>query len=287
MKHHIRTNFGDSAFTMSSEGTLIPFQGVLQGNGASPATWVIVSTVLLDMLRAKGNGGHFTTAISNRRSHSVGYAFVDDTDLIQYNSRDKAMTVDETMQHMQETIDRWEGGLKATGGAIVPDKSFVYPIVFEFDEQGRWSYQSTADVDFEFSVCDHNDNQHPLRQLEAHDGQCTLGVHLSPDGNNRDAFNYLMHKSEEWKELITTGHLQRTEAWHALESTILKTLQYPLPALTLTETECNKIIRPVLDAGLNKSSICKTFPKAVIHGPKEEGGLDITHLYTINLNCFD
>jgi hypothetical protein len=92
--------------------------------------------------------------------------------------------------------------------------------------------------------------------------------------------NYLMKKSEEWKELLTTGHLQRTEAWYALESTILKTLQYPLPALTLTETECNKIIRPVLDAGLNKSSICKTFPKAVIHGPKEEGGLDITHLYT-------
>jgi hypothetical protein len=280
MKHHIRTTFGDSIFTMSSEGTLIPFQGVLQGNGASPATWVIISTVLLDMLRKAGNGGHFTTPISNLQSHSVGYAFVDDTDLIQFDSRDRTMSVDETMQKMQETIDRWEGGLKATGGAIVPGKSFVYPIVFEFDAQGRWSYQKTDDIDFNFTVCDHNDERQPLDQLEADQGQCTLGVHLAPDGNNKAAVDYLMHKSEQWKDMINTGHLQRTDAWQALETTILKTLEYPLPALTLTEKECNRIIRPVLDAGLNKSAICKTFPKAVIHGPKEEGGLDITHLYT-------
>jgi hypothetical protein len=62
-KHHIRTIFGDSVFIMSSKGTLISFQGVSKGNGASPATWVIISTVLLDMLRKAGNGGHFTTAI--------------------------------------------------------------------------------------------------------------------------------------------------------------------------------------------------------------------------------
>jgi hypothetical protein len=49
MKHHICTTFGDSIFTMSSTGSLIPFQGVLQGNGASPATWVIISTPLLRM----------------------------------------------------------------------------------------------------------------------------------------------------------------------------------------------------------------------------------------------
>ena len=38
MKHHVRTNFGDSKFCMSADGSLIPFQGVLQGNGASPTS---------------------------------------------------------------------------------------------------------------------------------------------------------------------------------------------------------------------------------------------------------
>ena len=32
MKHHVRTTFGDSKLTVDSEGDLIPYQGVLQGN---------------------------------------------------------------------------------------------------------------------------------------------------------------------------------------------------------------------------------------------------------------
>lgn len=108
--------------------SVIPLRGVLQGNaGAPPATWVIISTVLLDMLRKVGNGRYFITPISNHHSHWVGYAFFDDTNLTQYDSaRDQTMTVNETMQKMQDMINsRWEGSLKVTGGAIVPDKSFL------------------------------------------------------------------------------------------------------------------------------------------------------------------
>jgi hypothetical protein len=122
MKHHIRTAFGDSVFTMSNEGSLIPFQGALQGNGASPATWVIISTPLLNMIRAAGNGGYFIEAISKSLSHLVGYAFVDDTDLIQFDARDRNMSLEEVMDKMQDSINRWEGGLITTGGAIVPKK---------------------------------------------------------------------------------------------------------------------------------------------------------------------
>ena len=50
MHHHICTSYGDSAFTLHCDGSLIPFQGVLQGNGAAPAIWVIISTPLLNML---------------------------------------------------------------------------------------------------------------------------------------------------------------------------------------------------------------------------------------------
>jgi hypothetical protein len=43
------------------------------------------------------------------------------------------------------------------------------------------------------------------------------------------------------------------EANAALKTTILKKLEYPLPALTLTEMQCNTIIRPVLSAMLPKA----------------------------------
>jgi hypothetical protein len=60
----------------------------------------------------------------------------------------------------------------------------------------------------------------------------------------------------------------------------MKSLLYPLPALTLTEKDCNHIMAPVLEAGLQNSAICKNYLRAVTFGPKEEGGLNLPSLYT-------
>ena len=55
MKYHILTNYGDSTFYMDSDHALCPFQGILHGNGAAPTTWVVISTVLIQMLKEAGN----------------------------------------------------------------------------------------------------------------------------------------------------------------------------------------------------------------------------------------
>jgi hypothetical protein len=278
MKHHIRTSFGDSYFTMQNE-TLIPFQGMLQGNGASPATWVIISSPLLDMLRDAGNGAFFIEPISKKSSHLVGYAFVDDTDLVQFDLRDPQETEEEMLDKMQDAISRWEGGLKATGGAIVPQKSFVYPVIFDFDAAGVWHYRKAEDIEYQFTVPDCDNNIQHLELLDSSDGRCTLGVHLAPDGTNDSAIQHLRRKAEVWRDYIKTGHLTKKDAWLATETTIMRSLLYPLPALTLTEKECNHIIAPVLEAGLQSSSICKNYPRAVTYGPKEESGLNLPNLY--------
>jgi hypothetical protein len=235
---------------MDNEGSLTPFQGALQGNGASPATWVIISTPLLNMLCSAGNGGHFIDAILKNQSHSVGYSFVDDTDLIQFDARDQSMREEEVLDRMQESINCWEGGLKSTGGAIVPQKSFVYPIIFEFDDTGQWHYKKVADIDYNFSVLNHDDEPQQMELLDANVGRCTLGVYLSPDGNNTAAIEALRLKAEEWSQYLTSGHLNHSDAWLSTESTIIKSLLYPLAALTMTERECNHIMAPVLEAGL-------------------------------------
>jgi hypothetical protein len=279
MQHHIRTSFGDSCFTMQND-TLIPFQGALQGNGASPATWVIISSPLLDMLRQAGNGAFFISPISKKTSHLVGYAFVDDTDLVQFDARDSSLSEEDSLDRMQDAINRWEGGLKATGGAIVPQKSFVYPVIFDFDDTGKWHYRKTDDIDYQFTVPDCDDNLQNLDMLDPSEGRCTLGVHLAPDGNNVSAIHHLRRKAEEWRDHIKTGHLNKRDAWLATETTIMRSLLYPLPALTLTEKECNHIMAPVLEAGLQSSAICKNYPRAATYGPKDESGLNLPSLYT-------
>jgi hypothetical protein len=150
-----------------------------------------LSTVLLNMLRTAGNGSFFIEPISKKLSHCVGYSFVDDTDLIQFDTRDQKMSEEEVLEKMKSSIDRWEEGLKSTGSAIVPQKSFVYPILFEFDATGKWHYKKDEDVDFQFSVLDHNDNIQRMEKLDSSTGRCTLGVYLAPDSNNTAAIHSL------------------------------------------------------------------------------------------------
>ena len=176
---------------MSSKGTLIPYQGVLQGNGAAPATWVILSTPLLNMMQTAGHGTYLKSPISQHLSYYMGYAYVDDTDLVEYQANDPTIIIDEVMNKMQRVIDRWEGGLTSTGGALVLEKCWVYPISFQFDKEGDWSYETTAEVDVQITMKDQNDNRQNMQQEEVYTAKKTLGVFLAPDGNNDTAVKEL------------------------------------------------------------------------------------------------
>ena len=280
MKHHIRTTYGDSTFVVDAEGELKPYQGLLQGNGASPATWVIISAPLIEMMREAQNGGFFKEPISNICHHIVGYAFVDDTDLIELEMDNDTRTLEEAVEAMQEAIHRWEGGLKATGGAIRPDKSWVYPIGFKFDNNGKWKYDEDVKEKFIFRVKDHEEIMRVMPTMNPSEGKETLGVFLAPDGNNKKMIEYLTEKTESWSDLVRTGHLNKKDARQALETTIMKSVEYGLPALTLSEEECKKIMKPVLKAGLPNMGICRNFPRDVTYGPTNEGGIGLTDIYT-------
>ena len=62
------------------------------------------------MMQARHKGGFFTSLITKCKSHIVGYAYVDDTDVIIMNNNNINITADEIMEDMQEAIHIWEGG---------------------------------------------------------------------------------------------------------------------------------------------------------------------------------
>ena len=53
--HRVRTGFGDSEVSFEPP-TDVPFQGCGQGNGARPAIWVAVSSILISMMEDNGHG---------------------------------------------------------------------------------------------------------------------------------------------------------------------------------------------------------------------------------------
>jgi len=75
-------------------------------------------------------------AISLQQQRITSFAFVDDTDLCVTHPSNN---VEQVARHMQQAVTNWEGLLRATGRALVPDKCFWYLIAFEYKNH-KWHY---------------------------------------------------------------------------------------------------------------------------------------------------
>jgi hypothetical protein len=85
----------------------------------------------------------------------------------------------------------------------------------------------------------------------------------------------------EWAAAMKNGHLFQTEAWVALQSTLWRTLSYPLSALNLTRKQWNWIMAPAIANILNALGICRNFPRSLVFAPIQYLGLGIIHLHMI------
>jgi hypothetical protein len=119
MTHTIWTAYGTSNVTWGGQELwAFPFdhppRGLGQGNGAAPAIWALVSTPVLNILREQGFGAAFRLAISGKEFHLVGYAFVDNSDIIQTAPIGET-DIRPVFDRAQEGLNTFVGGMKATG----------------------------------------------------------------------------------------------------------------------------------------------------------------------------
>ena len=179
---------------------------------------------------------------------------------------------------LQSALNLWETCTEVSGGCLVPDKSWYTLVDFQWID-GSWNDVSEFE-DVSISLKNSEGEVVSLKQLAADEAQKMLGVWLAPDGNNRKQVEEMRASTVKWAERVRTGCIDRRDAWLALTMTIMKKLEYALPALTLTEEECNFIMAPALAAGLPKAGISRTTPRAVIFGSKEFQGFGLHKLHT-------
>jgi len=138
LQHHVHMLYGDSTIWVGNEIWAVPVTGIGQGNGTGPQIRAVISTLILDLLQQEGYGAAFKAAMSSDQKQFIGYSFVDDMDLIQTGPTIKSTTGD-TLLLMQAALNVWNSSLSATGGALVPEKSFWYLIDFKWSSS-CWSY---------------------------------------------------------------------------------------------------------------------------------------------------
>jgi len=157
----------------------------------------------------------------------VGYAFVDDTDVIQSVLAENPL---QAQQQLQEAINTWESSLKATCGALVPEKTVWWLVSFVWNGSS-WQYATIQDSSGQLQVNDISDHRKTIKRLETHEAYETLGVFLAPDGNSHAQFEKMCKAVVTWVDSLRTGNISRDEVWLALQSTILRTL---LPSSSFT-----------------------------------------------------
>jgi hypothetical protein len=222
--HIVTTAFGDS----TRRGDIFPLQGIGQGNGAGPAIWAVISTVLLTVMRDSGFGLNFVTALSSCAIVLAGFAFVDDTDLLHVAPHSSSLTED-LIPQMQEVVDTWEGLLRATGGALRDDKSYWYLLNYKF-QKGCWKYKTKPEIpgDIDIKVVDSRGNPLPTREiltrLEPSEARKTLGVYVAMDGNWRKQTEILITMAMKYVELLRTSHADRNLTWYAFYTSFMNLL---------------------------------------------------------------
>jgi hypothetical protein len=272
MRHKVRTSFGDS--TLAYGGAQqhskwkLPPQGVLQGNGSGPAIWAILSSVIFALLKQKGLQNSFASAIRNLIIELSGFAYVDDSDLIQ-----TADSVRQVVTNMQKQLKTWVDAIGVTGGMLAPHKCWWYLVDFEY-KLGQWK-ACLPRQEFRLWIKGLGNERVEVTKLDPSTGMNMLGVYLAPNGNTAQHTQYLRNKAQHWADSIISSHANKEEVWTALHRTIPFAMAYSLPATTITEEECKFIMAPIHKVGLPRAGITATIPAAVRSGPIKNGGLEV------------
>jgi len=78
---------------------------------------------------------------------------------------------------------------------------------------------------------------------------------------------------------MATTKVTHSTAEFGIRQMILRKLEYPLVAMMFTQHQCADIMHPILSQDLPLAGFVRTFPRAIMHGPLQWGGLNIPNLY--------
>jgi hypothetical protein len=217
--HRICIAYGDSELQFTSTPD-DPIQEIGQGNGCGPAGWVALSGPIIEMLRTLGFGFWALTTISCCLFYAMGFAFVDDTDLF-HSGKDLCSTSESVHQEMQQAVHWWERGITATGGLLVPEKSYWGLMDHVWDpSSAKWTLKSVAQSpsDIHIRMVD-SEEQVNLQEVEPEEAVKTLGVMLNMEGTDNKQAVYPRKKGEDWAELIRSSRITKNDGWYALNIT--------------------------------------------------------------------
>ena len=268
-KHIIKTAYSLAAGAYGHE-EYPPFQGCGQGNGAGPMIWVVISAVLLTIMKDMGWGLSIVSCMSMLLVSIIGFAFVDDTDLV-HSANGPSVSAEQIVGEAQAMLTMWDGILAATGVDLRPDKSYWYMVDFEY-KNGGWKYKKSNNMLGELYL-----KEYKIRRCEPEEANETLGVLIAADGNWDKQVEELRSKAQEFGGQVLRGDILHKDAWYTFTRAFLPSLEYCFPATSIGAEEWESIINPALGPALRKSGTASTASRKMVFSSIRFQGRGVYH----------
>lgn len=120
MKMYLRTGYGDSTSSFSDASS--KFQGLLQGNGAAPAIWSLISMFLILLMKSFVYILQMQTTFSGLIISLITLVFVDGTDLFTFSFPNESLS--DTVTRLRSMVLHWKGALYPSGRKLRPEKCY-------------------------------------------------------------------------------------------------------------------------------------------------------------------
>ena len=275
MKFHLRTGYGDSASTFGSnfQGGTSSYQGLVQGNGAAPALWLLISGFLVKYLRQQGHGTTLVSSISKALLRYCALLYVDDGDF-PTPSLSASESLDSVISRHQSLVNDWSGGLFTSGGALKAAKSFWYPIFWTWTN-GYPSYGKAKHCRRDIYINNGVTDQCTVPLLDCSIAKEILGVWQAPNGSQKAQLSKLDNLISDYVGLLQNGFLSRKNTWTSFWRALWQSMRYPLVGMSPTVHECNDLMKPLYKVLLPKIGVVFNLPLAYRFSSSQYLGLGL------------
>jgi hypothetical protein len=215
-----------------------PLHGICQGNGAGPAMWLILSSLMAKIYGDDGHGSFLISPGTKEEAKFMGQIFVDDTDLLTFLQG--LYNIQELMSVAQRDLDKWTEPLIATGGALNPDKCYWYLVTYKC-VNGVW--QHDHDGSHNVSIMLPDGSRQEIMQVNHDESKKMLRVWSNPTGSDDKHRNEaILGRTETWATRVKNSHPSPRLTWKAYQYSLWTALRYGLATLASPLEQINNIL---------------------------------------------
>ena len=274
MRFFQRTGRGDSNTFMGDRPSTDPLQGLCQGNGAAPACWLMLSSLMMSVYRQGGHVSTLASPIGGTPIEFMGEIFVDDTDLL--TMLQDVFSVSEILPIAQANLDKWASLLIATGGALNPSKCYWYMISYRC-HNGEWEYEN--DMSHNLTILMPGGDRTKITQLPVTEGKKMLGVWSSPTGSDKKHLQeVILGKTSKWVGRLKNAQLPVHLAWKAYRYQLWPSIRYGLGTLATPRTDIEGLLHKLKFAMLSHLGVNQHVKTEWRRLPREFGGIGLYNL---------